>query len=299
MIVSGFSLITNRISISGSPTFLLSLCAPSYCAAEIYVVRSARHEMLHSTFAHIPGIGLRTERAIWAAGVTSWEHALDSRYCASRLSRRQAANVRVYIERSFAALASRDFSIFTRLARFGETWRVYPQLKAHALYLDIETTGLWTQDEITVIGTYARNRFRAFVAGRNLHEFPKYLRRFGFIVTFNGSCFDLPFIRRQFPSLRLPFHLDLRYSAKKCDLTGGLKEVERLLRIRRPSSVRGWDAVILWRKHRNGDKSPLKLLLEYNECDVRNLPSIAEVVCERLSELRTAELKPRARAARA
>ncbi len=29
--------------------------------------------MLHQTFCHIPGIGMKTERKLWEAGITSWE----------------------------------------------------------------------------------------------------------------------------------------------------------------------------------------------------------------------------------
>ena len=34
--------------------------------------------MLRSTFCHIPGIGPKTERQLWAAGLRSWPKACDA-----------------------------------------------------------------------------------------------------------------------------------------------------------------------------------------------------------------------------
>lgn len=50
------------------------------------------------------------------------------------------------------------------------------------------------------------------------------------MITFNGGPFDLPFIRRQFPGIKLPpAHIDLRFFLRQLGLRGGLKAIERRL----------------------------------------------------------------------
>ena len=94
-----------------------------------------------------------------------------------------------------------------------------------AVYLDIETSGYdqWTND-ITVIGIYDGQTVQSFVNGKNLEQFETAIAKYDLVITFNGSSFDLPFIRRSFPGISLPEgHIDLRFVLKKMGLSGGLK----------------------------------------------------------------------------
>ena len=95
------------------------------------------------------------------------------------------------------------------------------------------------------------------------------------IYSYNGSRFDLPFIRTKLGiDMREYFkHTDLMYNCWKKDLKGGLKVVERRLGIgRRLKDVDGSVAVQLWWGHvNNNDQQALKILLEYNREDVVNL----------------------------
>jgi len=45
--------------------------------------------MLRHTFCHIPGIAQRTEQALWAAGITTWEELLAAPALPARLAVRR------------------------------------------------------------------------------------------------------------------------------------------------------------------------------------------------------------------
>jgi uncharacterized protein YprB with RNaseH-like and TPR domain len=148
-------------------------------------------------------------------------------------------------------------------------------------YLDIETTGLSTDCcEITVIGIYivtdASERFIHLV-GEDITVDNLLLALEGVKVihTFNGSRFDLPFIKSRLGvDLAQSFeHCDLMYDCWQQKLYGGLKKVERCLCIpRKLADVNGYEAVKLWWRYVNDyDRKALNTLLEYNREDVINL----------------------------
>jgi uncharacterized protein YprB with RNaseH-like and TPR domain len=148
-------------------------------------------------------------------------------------------------------------------------------------YLDIETTGLSPcNSEITVVGIHLCHgdevSFVQLVGKEATAEnILAALKDVNTIYTYNGSRFDLPFIRRQLgiDLSRLYSHCDLMYHCWRRNLYGGLKSVERLLAIeRRLAGVDGYMAVRLWWRYRNDyDEGALATLLEYNREDVLNL----------------------------
>ncbi len=156
-------------------------------------------------------------------------------------------------------------------------------------YLDIETTGLTPSGcEITVIGIYVcRGDEAEFIqlVGRDVcaASILEALAGIDVIYTYNGSRFDLPFIRSYLGvDLRDRFaHRDLMYDCWKNRLFGGLKSVERQLGIRRNlPDMNGWQAVRLWWRYvESFDIDALNTLLEYNREDVINMKSLKEMVC--------------------
>jgi uncharacterized protein YprB with RNaseH-like and TPR domain len=126
-----------------------------------------------------------------------------------------------------------------------------------------------------MVGVYDGWRMRQYVRGQNLEQFPEALEDAALLVTFFGTGFDLPFLRRAFPRVPLPqMHVDLCFLLKKLGYRGGLKSIETQFGIHRSpatSGLSGWDAVRLWREYRKGRKSSLETLLAYNAEDVRNM----------------------------
>ncbi|MBI5057316.1 MAG: ribonuclease H-like domain-containing protein [Nitrospirae bacterium] len=154
-------------------------------------------------------------------------------------------------------------------------------------YLDIETTGLSPDSaELTVIGIHIENGCEDVVqligddiSGSRLIEA---MGNAGSLYTYNGSRFDLPFIKEK---LEIDLtgccpHIDLMFDCWKNNLKGGLKAVERQLGIARQlTDVDGWVAVQLWNNYRwNGCKDSLNKLLEYNKEDVLNLKKLREML---------------------
>jgi hypothetical protein len=107
--------------------------------------------------------------------------------------------------------------------------------------------------------------------------------RFKVLVTFFGSGFDLPVIRRSFPGITLDqLHVDLCFLLKRIGLSGGLKRIESQLGIRRrpeTEGLDGWEAVRLWHAYQAGSDEALDLLLTYNKEDVMNMEPLLEYGC--------------------
>jgi uncharacterized protein YprB with RNaseH-like and TPR domain len=158
---------------------------------------------------------------------------------------------------------------------------LYSEFAGRALFLDIETTGLSGEyDEVTLIGALGNGELSLFINGINLEQFPAYIERFPLLVTFNGSQFDVPFLRAHFPDARLDqAHIDLRFVMASLGYKGGLKAVENQLGLHRNPAIQGVDgfeAVRLWHLHRRGDIGALEKLILYNLTDVANLVELAE-----------------------
>src|SRR5918911_2436795 len=141
-------------------------------------------------------------------------------------------------------------------------------------YLDIETT---FSGAISVIGIYRPDWGTIQLVGSGVRDLPLYEALDGVqtLVTFNGSSFDLPIIRRRlYADLKRDFeHCDLLYVCRRRGLRGGLKRVETLLGIERMTAgISGWDAPRLWHRYETiGDRAALRTLLDYNREDVVNL----------------------------
>src|SRR3989304_5161331 len=159
--------------------------------------------MLKNTFCHIPGIGHEKERKIWKSGVLTWNDYFSRAGSVSvPLPHRSIAK---YLKKSEEALLSEDASFFADCLPEKDLWRIYPEFFQRALFLDIETTGLTLgADHITIIGTYDGKQMKTFVKGKNLADFPNELSKYSIVVTYNGKCFDIPFIKRAFKKLELP-----------------------------------------------------------------------------------------------
>jgi uncharacterized protein YprB with RNaseH-like and TPR domain len=236
--------------------------------------------MLQNTFVHLPGVGPRRERALWEQGILDWNQLLATAEEGSLRGRIRESWLHG-IRGSLDALAIGDVGFFKPLLPSGEAWRLYSEFADRALFLDIETTGLsGDYNEVTLIGALGNGKLALFINGINLDQFPAYIERFPLLVSFNGSQFDVPFLRARFPHARLDQpHIDLRFVLASLGYKGGLKVVENALQMQRDPAIQGVDgfeAVRLWHLSRRGDKRALAKLILYNLTDVANLVELAE-----------------------
>src|SRR5512135_3684017 len=109
--------------------------------------------MLDRTYIHCPGVGPRTERRLWEAGATSWQEFVAMRD-RLRLSQRQRSTLDPLVAESLARLAAGDYAWFARTLPQREHWRAWPVFRDRAAFLDIETTGQYDGDYVTVVGLY-------------------------------------------------------------------------------------------------------------------------------------------------
>ena len=239
--------------------------------------------MLEQTFVHIQKIGLKTEKKLWDRGVLTWHHFLDHHQTIFSPARDES--IREELESSIAHLA--DIRYFSERLPSSEMWRVFETFKDKAVYLDIETSGLYQGvDEITVIGLYDGRTVQSFVNGKNLEQFEIAMASYDLAITFNGTRFDLPFIKRCFKHIALPpAHIDLCFFLRKLGYKGGLKSIEKQVGLTREEDVEGlggFEAVLLWQAYQQGDEDALDRLVRYNRADIVNLEPLMKMGLEQM-----------------
>lgn len=246
--------------------------------------------MLGRTFLHLPGIGEKKERTLWKQGIRTWEDylATDRPPGVSNTARKAH---RALLQTFLDARAARDLPLLAEAVPSREHWRFYDDHKTQTGFLDIETTGTWRDDAITVVGVLdsADGRFHQLVKGDDLdHDAVADLfARFDLFVTFNGNGFDLPVLRHHYGDAvpDIP-HLDLRAPLARLGYKGGLKKIEVALGMARPDAVQGmtgYDAVLQWRAwERRRDRDALEALCAYNKEDVVQMQGLAEFAVDTL-----------------
>jgi len=232
--------------------------------------------MLKNTFLHIPGIGIITERRFWESGVHSWEDFTPN--SSIRLSPSKRDMINACLEKSHKNIEFNNPNYFSDLLPNNLQWRFFPEFRKSTVYLDIETTGLesW-RNEITTIALYDGHLINYYVNGHNLEDFPDHIDTYNVIVTYNGKCFDVPFIENYFGIKLNHAHIDLRYILGSLGYKGGLKKCEAQLEIDRGDikGIDGFFAPLLWNDYKNNNnKKALETLLAYNIQDVLSLESL-------------------------
>jgi uncharacterized protein YprB with RNaseH-like and TPR domain/predicted nuclease with RNAse H fold/dephospho-CoA kinase len=244
--------------------------------------------MLRATFQHlVRGISAEREAGLWKSGVLSWEE-FERRHPVQRpLFQDSDTDLESPFSAFRAALHAADAGFFANLLHRREHFRIPLALPDRTVFLDIETTGLSRYyDIITLVGWSYKGSYGVFIRGQDESRLHAVLQDAQVIVTFNGSLFDLPFIRARLPSLRIPsVHIDLRFLARRVALVGGQKFIECALGFERPREVfdvLGETAPVLWHRYRRGSLEALRLLIEYNHCDVEGMKYIFDRVVARL-----------------
>lgn len=235
--------------------------------------------MITSSFIFIPGIGKKTERYLWEKGILSWDDFKKANVPLQSRNKRRI--IEKYLEIGMKSLYREDASFFARHLPPSEYWRLYKDFHTKTLFLDIETTGLSLYyDVITIIGTFDGRKIKFFVRDNNLWDIIDYMKNYEIIVTFNGKLFDIPFLKKEIPEIKIPpVHIDLRFLLKSIGMGGSLKSIEREIGIRREADIdkiAGREASILWNRFMKGNDKAFKRLVLYNMYDVINLASVME-----------------------
>ena len=232
--------------------------------------------MLQNTFCHIPGIGVKTETNIWGKGISNWTDFINLNGTMKPARRHQLALDT--LEKSFLHLEHENAKYFETLLPSHLHWRLFPEFRKYTAYVDIETTGLDAEfNDITTISLYDGTTIKYYINGQNIEEFLDDILNYKLIISYNGKCFDIPFLERYFRTRFDHSQIDLRYVLNGLGYKGGLKKCEAQLGIDRGelSGVNGYFAVLLWADYtRNKNEKALETLLAYNIEDVVNLEAL-------------------------
>jgi len=226
-----------------------------------------------------------TEKKLWKNNIRSWDDFL-----CNGCDVKNNELINKYILLSKERYEKKDHEFFSGKLMSKYHWRAYDDFKDNVCFLDIETTGLSKHyNDITTIGMFNGKESKVFINGQNLDEFKDEIKKYSYIVTFNGALFDLPFIKAKFPDAEFNhFHADLRFMLKRLGYTGGLKKIEKTLGIERESDLSeltGRDAVKLWHRYkRHNDKKALDKLVRYNIEDIENLKILMEMSYKKLKQ---------------
>ncbi len=242
--------------------------------------------MIEHTFQMLPSVGRKKEAALWESGVRDWDEFLSSGSVAGIKSKERCDSV---LMQAAELLDDGEAALLGDMIPRGEHWRMFDRFKDDAAYLDIETDGLSRDALVTVVTVHRKDRTCTLTEGIDLDasSLADALEGAKILVTFNGSCFDVPVLRNSFPEVDFDLpHYDLRFAARKVGYRGGLKPLEIEMGVSRPDEIEGVDgamAVRLWHQWtRHDDRDALDILTEYNRADTVNLETIAERIYGRL-----------------
>ncbi len=238
--------------------------------------------MIRNSFIFLDKISTKTEQSLWQQGIKDWQNFLQTKKIKG-ISQLRKYHYDRQIKEAQIQLLNENTSYFKKNLPQKETWRLYNYFKEETCYVDIEVD---SKGKVILVGLADEYQTKTFVHGANLttNILQKQLAHYKLVITFNGSAFDLPKLKKQL-NLTFPMpHLDLKPLCINLNLIGGLKEVEKKLSISRHPKLKG-NPVDLWKAfHASGDKEWLELLIDYNKEDIENLRWITDYCYQKLSK---------------
>ena len=237
--------------------------------------------MIKQSFIFLERISKSKEEQIWKSGISDWNEFLNNKKI-TKIADSKKNYYNHKIKEARQALLQDNSSYFIGRLPKKEMWRLYHYFKDECGYLDVEID---SHGKIILAGISNYYNSNSFVKGYNLEKewLQKELSKYKILVTFNGSSFDLPRLKKQLGlEINIP-HIDLKHLVLRLSLKGGLKEVEKTLNLKRPANRYG-NPVDLWKAfHASGDKEWLELLINYNKEDIENLKLIMDFVYKEMS----------------
>ena len=240
--------------------------------------------LLTGSFIMAEGVGEKSEQQLWDAGFHHWRDVVDAKL---PLSPQRSESVKRSADACLERLSHNDLQWFYELLGPREQFRLLPWFTETTWCIDIETNGGFGPNDITIIGMHHRYETHILVKGKDMHSFPELFNAVGLMVTFFGTGFDIPFLKRAYPALNFDRpHVDVCTLMRRIDMKGGLKAIEHRLGISRDDDavgLDGMDAVRLWNQWLySRDTNALDLLIKYNREDIQNLPLLLDWAMPRL-----------------
>ena len=245
--------------------------------------------MIDRCFTHCPGVGPETDRMLRLRGFHNWEQCIRNRNILPLGESRKSSFI-MSLEESMSAMHDNDIGFFVKKFPVREHWRILATWFEDATFFDIETTGLSRYySECSVITAYSQGEMHLFLYDENLDGFLDLVSGSRLLVSFNGTCFDLPFLEKTFsiPEIDCP-HVDLRWVAYHCGMRGGLKTIERKMNYTRPeeiADITGFEAVDLFYRWQGGETRAMELLAGYCMADTVSTMLIAEKIMKKMGVL--------------
>ena len=239
--------------------------------------------MIRNSFIFLEKIGKKGEQNIWNCGIKDWQDFINEKKVKG-ISKQKKEYYNRRINEAQKFLLEDDPKYFINKLPKKEMWRLYDHFKDDCCFLDIEVD---SYGKIILVGISDYYNTNSFVRGFNLDKniLEKELQKYKIIITFNGSSFDLPKLKKELHVEMNSPHIDLKPLCVNLGLKGGLKEVERILELRRPQHLLG-NPVELWKAfHASGDREYFELLRDYNNEDIENLKVIMDVVYKKMKEI--------------
>jgi uncharacterized protein YprB with RNaseH-like and TPR domain len=239
----------------------------------------------------LPGIGPRKEKTLWDIGIVSW----DDFSSASKLpgiGKKRIISLQEFSSRITRLLEEDNMKALCEMMPSRERWRLLRNWNDRFAAIDVESIRIDGTSKPVCISIKRGNKdCVTLIRGDDLcwRNLKDALEGIDFLVTFNGSSFDLPLLTQNGYALGQASHLDLRRFAIRAGLNGGLKQIERKLGKSRPRELEfatEEQVSYLWRIwEEKGSKNAIDLLIRYNQQDAESLVYIARYIYDRLSEM--------------
>lgn len=233
---------------------------------------------IKSTFIHLPSIGRKTEKSFWKSGIQTWDDYLQKESQSSLFFDKTLS----ILKDSFESYEKKNIDFFAQTLHKQEYYRLALSFPEEVLFLDIETTGLSSYyDYVTMVGWSKKDQYDYYIHGlSDISKLKETINSSKIVVTFNGSIFDIPFLKAHFDSLNFPIaHIDLRFLARSNGLEGGQKNIEEIIGFKRSktlSQTDGFVATLLWDEYKWGKKTSLEKLIAYNHSDIEGMKAILD-----------------------